>query len=333
MSGLNNLRTRLNYQGGITAENRFQKDKERSLKKALIYSYQAETAILSDGREFRCLINTDKTKADYDIKVISIPYEDICIGRVDKFGTEIIEKPNGKTSQKIEKIGMKCGDVFKWKETDTYWLVYLEKLSEDAYFRAEIYKCEEEVVLNGKKYHIYIRGPIETSIQWRTAKNNTRNDLNYSLIIYITKDKNTLDYFHRFKQIKIGNKNWEVKTIDPYSADGIIEVCLGEYFTNNFNDIYKQKQKEQEENAKLPPTTSVYIEGSKIVYPYENHKYIIHGLENGKWEIDNLKKASLKKETSFSTIVDFKTGKSGNINLKYSNKDNEVTLPIEIRSI
>ena len=77
MSGLDNLRTRLNYQGGIKAESRFQKDKEKSLKKALIYSYQAETAILSDGREFRCLINTNKTKADYDAKIISIPYEDV----------------------------------------------------------------------------------------------------------------------------------------------------------------------------------------------------------------------------------------------------------------
>ena len=54
MSGLENLKTRLNYQGGVTAESRFQRDKLKTLKKALIYSYQAETAILSDGRKFRC---------------------------------------------------------------------------------------------------------------------------------------------------------------------------------------------------------------------------------------------------------------------------------------
>jgi hypothetical protein len=37
-------------------------DKRRSLRKALLYSYQSNTAILSDGREFRCLINPDKNK-------------------------------------------------------------------------------------------------------------------------------------------------------------------------------------------------------------------------------------------------------------------------------
>lgn len=333
MSGLENLKTRLNYQGGATAESRFQRDKEKSLKKALIYSYQAETAILADGREFRCLINTDRTKADYDAKIISIPYEDICIGRVNENGEEIIQEPDGKTSQKVEKIGMKCGDVFKWKETDTYWLVYLEKLEENAYFRAEIYKCEEEIILNNKKYHIYIRGPVETTIQWNQRKEMTWNDINYSLVIYITKDEYTLDYFHRFKQIKIGNKNWEVKTVDPYSADGIIEVCLGEYFTNELNEHYEKVQKKKEIDAQQPPITKVYIKGDKIVYPYENHKYTIYGLHNGQWEIDNIKKASFKEKTDTSVILSFVTGKSGKVNLKYRTKDNEATLPIEIRSI
>lgn len=54
-------------------------DKLRSLKKALLYSYQAATAILSDGREFRCLINPDKNKPAYDNKMLSIPFKDICL--------------------------------------------------------------------------------------------------------------------------------------------------------------------------------------------------------------------------------------------------------------
>lgn len=333
MSGLDNLRTRLNYQGGITAESRFQKDKERSLKKALIYSYQAETAILSDGREFRCLINSDKTKADYDAKIISIPYEDICIGRIDENGNEIKHNPDMKTSQAIEKIGMKCGDVFKWKETDTYWLVYLEKIEEDSYFRAEIYRCEEEVTINNKKYHIYIRGPVETTIQWSQKQSSTWNELNYSLIIYITKDENTLDYFHRFKEIKINGRNWVIATVDPYSADGIIEVCLDEYFTNELNEQYKEQQKQKQEEAMLPPVEEFYIKGPKIVGPYEKHEYSIHGLDDGRWIINNDKKATFKQKTHSSIVVNFITGKSGNINLTYLTKDKEVTLPIEIKSI
>lgn len=333
MCGLDNLRKRLNYYGGVKAENRFQRDKERSLKKALIYSYQAETAILEDGREFRCLINTDKTKADYDAKIISIPYEDICIGRVDENGSEIKYLPNGKTSHGIEKIGMKCGDVFKWKETNTYWLVYLEMLSEDAYFRAEIYKCEDEAIINGKKYHIYVRGPVETTIQWRIKQGNNWNDLNYSLVIYITKDENTLDYFKRFKQVKINGRNWQVATADPYSADGIIEVCLDEYFTNELNEKYEQREKEEYEESQKPQEGKTYIKGPTIVHPYETHDYTIYGLMDGNWEIDNFKKAQITKLTLTTVTINFITGKSGKINLRYTTDTDEVILPIEIKSI
>lgn len=332
MSGLDNLRTRLQYQGGISQEHRMQKGKEYSLKKALLYSYQAATAILSDGREFKCLINSDKTKPDYDTKIISIPYKNVCIGMIDKNGKEIINKINEKTPE--EEIGMKCGDVFKWKETDTYWLVYLEKLEEDAYFRAEIYKCEEEIILNGKKYHIYIRGPVETTIQWNKRQEMTWNDLNYSLIMYITKDEYTLNYFHRFKQIKIGNKNWEVKTVDQYSADGIIEICLGEYFTNELNDKYEEQQNEKYEKAQEPPQGKIYISGPKIVHPYEDHEYTIYGLNEGAWSISNTKKAIFKSCSDSSVLINFITGKSGNIDLKYTTKNGEETsLSIEIKSI
>ncbi len=80
-------------------------DKVRGLKKALLYSYQAATAVLSDGREFRCLMNPDKDKPDYDNKIISIPFKDICLNK----------RRIGKTIDGEEVIGMKPGDVFTWK--------------------------------------------------------------------------------------------------------------------------------------------------------------------------------------------------------------------------
>ncbi len=79
MSGLKNLETRLNYIGGNRQIDRMNKDKLNTLKKALLYSYQSATAILQDGREFRCLINPDKNKPAYDNKILSIPYRDICL--------------------------------------------------------------------------------------------------------------------------------------------------------------------------------------------------------------------------------------------------------------
>ena len=338
MSGLDNLKQRLQYQGG-NAEGRFQKDKLKSLKKALLYSYQAATAILSDGREFRCLINTDKTKADYDTKILSIPYEDICLGRmieevndngeIERF--EIKQKSNGeKTSKGIEKIGINPGDVFEWKETGTYWLVYLEKLEEDSYFRAEIYKCEEEVEINDKKYHVYIRGPVETTIQWNQKKGLNWNDINYSLIVYITKDENTLDYFHRFTKIKIGGKTWEVRTVDPYSADGIIEVCLGEWFENDMQEYKKDIIPEEIKQYENSP----YIEGPNLVSPFDVCEYSIKNLSGGIWRINNCK-AKIIKERGNTIIVEVTSGKSGKFDLIYFNekKDKEVVLHITINSL
>ena len=76
---MDNLSIRLKHLGGKKQEDRMQLDKLRTLKKALIYSYQGATAVLEDGREFRCLINPDKLKNDYDNKIISIPFYDICL--------------------------------------------------------------------------------------------------------------------------------------------------------------------------------------------------------------------------------------------------------------
>lgn len=117
MSGLETLAVRLQYYGGNRQVSRMNEDKLRSLKKALLYSYQSATAILSDGREFRCLINPDQIKNLYDNKYISIPFEDICLNEkeINSDGKTKIKK----TTEGLQEIGMKPGDVFTWKENGT----------------------------------------------------------------------------------------------------------------------------------------------------------------------------------------------------------------------
>lgn len=332
MSGLDNLRTRLEYRGGITAEGRFQKDKLESLRKALLYSYQAETAVIN-GKMFRCLLNTNKQKADYDCKILSIPYEDICLGEYNEETAEVTVKASDNiTTKGMAPTEIKAGEVFLWKETNTHWLVYLQFLEEDSYFRGEVYKCEEEPVeINGRKYYVYIRGPVETTIQWRQKSNISWNDINYSLIMYITKNEDTLNYFHRFKQIKIGNDMWEVKTVDPYSADGIIEVCLGEWYNNEFTEEPEQKpiELDKEDNELLTPR----IDGPSIVHPFDIVEYTIVGFDEGQWSISNNKKANFIKSNKNIITIEIITGKSGKFDLIYKSKDQYVILPIEIKSL
>ena len=272
------LNKRLRYQGGNQQE-RFIKDKLNSLKKALLYSYQAATAILADGREFRCLINPDKTKPAYDNKIISIPYKDVCLN-----------KPRvGKTTEGEEQIGMKPGDVFTWKETNTHWLVYLEAIEEDAYFRSEIRRCDQQVEINKTKYWVYLRGPVETSIEWTQKSQIEWNTLNYSLVMYITADQNTNEYFERFKTIKVTDprynkeKTWQIVGVDPYYGDGILQIFLDEFFENSIADAVAAEKQKQTSQVNPTNGTTALISGPTEVQQYSKAYYEIQNAENGHW--------------------------------------------------
>ena len=327
MSGLKDLKIRLQYNGGYKQESRMQLDKLRTLKKALIYSYQAATAILEDGREFRCLINPDKNKLDYDDKIISIPYKDICLNK---------EKSAEKTSQGEEEIGMKVGDVFTWKETNTDWLVYLERLEEDAYFRAEIRKCNNEIEINDKKYKVYTHGPDVESILWHTRRGfGSWSDLNYDLTMWVTKNEDTEAFFHRFNKIEIKGNPWEICAADFDSTPGLIEVQLKETFRNTIAD---EKKAEEEALKPIVPEpgeeeqTLPHIIGDAIVYPYDTKTYTIVNLNGGTWKLSN-NKAKITAQTDSEVTIVITTSKSGSIDLIYSKDENDIIYNITIKSL
>ena len=305
------LATRLNYMGGKKAESRFQTDKLRTLKKALLYSYQAATAILSDGREFRCLINADKLKNDYDNKILSIPFKDICLN------SEPLGIP---TSYAEEPTNIQVGDVFTWKETDTHWIVYLRYLEEDAYFRAEIRRCGSIATINDKDYYVYMRGPVETTIRWNQKSNITWNDLNYSAIVYVKADENT-SKLRRFSKIKLDGINYEVKVVNRYASGGIIILYLGETFTNTI----EEENKPQEEEILSE------IQGDSIVCPYDIKTYSIDKT-GGEWLLSNSKARIVEAEDS-SVKIEIVTGRPGEIDLVYAiPREGEYIMPITIKA-
>lgn len=320
MPGLDNLRNRLEYRGGVRQIDRMHDGKLRALKKALLYSYQSATAILADGREFRCLINKDKTKINAEDKIISIPFEDICLNK----------KKIGLASQGIEEIGMKPGDVFTWKETNTSWLVYMQRLEETAYFRAEIRNCDYTVDINGVSYKVFARKNNLNEIPWNTAKNKSWNDLDYVLEMYITKDENTQSYFQRFNTIKINNKPWEVQAVDDVSTKGIIIVLLKEYYMNSIEEAIEQEK--QEEKVEID-TTIPHIEGDLVVYPYDIKTYSIQGVSGGIWDI-NSSKVIIKSQSETEVTIEVISGRSGKFELRYKREnEDDIVLNITIESL
>lgn len=327
MSGLENLQTRLQYKGGEKQLDRMKHSKVNTLKRALLYSYQSQTAILSDGREFRCLINKDKTKLYSDDKIISIPFEDICLNEKELTGVPIGKY---KTSEGAQIIGMKPGDVFTWKETNTDWIVYLQRLEETAYFRAEIRNCQYTLDVDGKTYKVFARKKALSEIPWHTSKDISWNDLDYSLEMYLTKDDITKNRYKRFDIIELDDRPWEVQAVDAMSVEGIVMVALKEYYRNSIEEALEEEKAEvptPEVDTRLP-----HITGDTEVYPYDTKVYTINGITGGSWSLDS-KKAKIVSQTEESVTIEIVTGRSGEFELKYIKEDNEIVFNITINSL
>ena len=300
---LDTMKKRLEYAGG-DADGRNVKGKLKSMLGALKNSYQAEWITLNEYDEenkslWRCLINPDKLKEDYDQKEISIQFES----------------------------GLKEGDTFLWNRTNTHWLVYLQEYSEEAYFRAAIRRCDYQIDINGNKYWIYMRGPVETTIQWEQKHNLSFNDMNYSIIMYVSKNEETSKFFERHKVIKYDGHNWIVSAVDRYSQKGVIEVVLGEYFDNEMEDNMVAPEIIEQDQA-LP-----HISGPQFVDAYaENIVYEIKNANNGTFVV-NSSKVVLNNVTGSSCEISILTGKSHSFDLIYQRVgEDDIVLHITVES-
>ena len=208
---------RLQQHGGNAQQERMIRDKRRSLDSALKFSYQGADVLRVDAENkepVRALINSNKLKQDYDDKIISIGYEN----------------------------NFKCGDVFKWMGTNTYWLIYLQDLTELAYFRGDIRKCAYQIAWEDEDgIHVTyaaIRGPVETKINFIQKAGISIDNPNHSLNILMPKNKYTMSYFQRYNKFYLQGDDtcWRVEATDHISTPGILEVTAVEYYANEDED-------------------------------------------------------------------------------------------------
>lgn len=328
MLGLDNMSTRLNYAGGRTQEGRMKKDKARTLKRTLLYSEQSETIELEDGRIFKCLINPDKLTVDYDRKEISIPFKSLCLNRPYIEGLSVLDRE--------EYTNLKEGNVFKWLEKKSHWLIYLRNLEEDSYFRATILRCRYQIKIGENDYHIYFKGPAVEEVQWYKGEMGHYNSLNYDAKITITQNEETLNYFKRFVELRVADRPWVVEAVDSISTVGVIDVYLKEGTNNAIKDAII----EEEANKPIPlpeEKSEARIDGLSEVYPYDILDYEValpQGEEyNGVWTIDNDKIKILSQDNQ-KIQVEVRTGRSGNFTLAYVKQDwPQIFLKVKIKSL
>ena len=267
---------------------RIREDKLRSLKRALYNSYQSAVIVFDkDDRQyhFRCLINHDKLKVDYQDKVLSIPFRQIPVelenaqlpleekvvdtgtpGQFfDEMGLPVINDEDGSTTF----YRVKAGDTFKWISgnegymPNSYWIIFLQYSEETAYFRGEIRKADDQIEIipveeDGSEgdpliYHGWTTGPNEEEAIWNVKKGVVWNDLYYTKILYITKDETTTAFFDRFDRVVINGETWQVQgyndnygTTSKNSTGGMIRVALKQTYTST-NEVLKEMAEKEEE--------------------------------------------------------------------------------------
>lgn len=237
-------------------------------------------SLTSTAPMFKALINHDKLKVDYEDKILSIPFREAPEDSEEQIDTDFHN-----------------GTVFKWvhgnKEEwtpDTYWIVYMQYSEQTAYFRAEIRKADEQIQIiiiddegneSTVSYRGWMTGPNETTALWNTKRGVVWNDMNYTKLLYITKDEDTLAYFQRFDRIIINGKPWEVQAYNEnYStsktgdfSSGIIRVALKETYTSADQFVKEMKDAEaaqiQAEAAYDAEHTQARIDGPAAAHPFD----------------------------------------------------------------
>ena len=203
------LGARLQWLGGDNM-GRINQSKYMSFQAALKNDYN-KRMIKFNNQSWPCLINSKSggLKADYDKKYISVDF----------------------------KSGLKAGETFELLDSGTHWMVYLPVITETAYLRSEIIRCDYTLNVNGQEYWIFFRGPVETDLRWFIKNSININELNLSGRIYIKNDENTRDFFHRFTHIKLAGHTWEVQVTDSITVPGILELEIQEYYDNSIAEL------------------------------------------------------------------------------------------------
>ena len=278
MDNLDLMRERLRARGGTVQQARMIKDKKEALKRAIKYSYQgAQVQAVGKTEPAIALINPNTVKQDYDDKIISIDFD----------------------------YNYSVGTVFEWLNTDTKWLIYLQDLTELAYFKGDIRKCNYEIKWENDEgnictTYIALTGPSEKKIDSAIKEGVSIDSPNYSLHFYMPNNEETAKRFDRYNKFYLSGSStcWRIEAIDKISMPGILEVYAYEYYANKHEDNIDEGLIGDLIVEPIDPNpsaddTNEYIKGETFIKPKRTYTYEYMGAVAGIWDWD--KKLPIKE--------------------------------------
>ena len=301
---LNLMRSRLTVRGGLTQQDRMIKDKRDTLDKATLYSYQGAKIFINDSNiTAPALINPNIVKQDYDDKIVSVGFE----------------------------YEIKPGSVFAWLNTNTYWLVYLQDLTELAYFKGNIRRCKHQIKWKDEKGNLHssymaIRGPVETKIDTAVKSDISFDFPNHSLNILIPKNEDTMAYFKRYSKFYIVDSEicWRVEATDDISMPGILEVNAIEYYSNDQED--KDGVVGELVVEPIPPVPQdEEIKGETFIRPKKTYDFVYEGADVASWSYDT-RLPIRATENGKSISIYWDSTYRGQFILKYGDKEKTIVV-------
>lgn len=301
--------------GGYRQQDRMIRAKRQSLDRALHFSYQAAeiSPVRDPAVRHRALINPNQVKQDYDDKIISVGYEN----------------------------DYKTGDVFIWhmrqgnKTIQSHWIIYLQDLTELAYFKGDARRCNYYVRWKNKNgvelgRWFAIRGPVETKINSSTVSDISLDTPNHTLSILMTKDDETIEYFQRYAKFYVTGIDsvtdkicWRVEATDTISMPGVLQITAKEYYANESEDANGIVGDLIVAPSEPEPSD---IEGESIIKPKATYYYTYKGQESGKWTVDTKVPLTAEVQPDGSLKVVWPKTYSGEFTLSFGLSKKTITV-------
>lgn len=319
MDNFDLMRERLRARGGIVQQARMIKDKKEALKRAIKYSYQgAQVQAIGKSEPAIALINPNTVKQDYDDKIISIDFD----------------------------YDYSVGTVFEWSNTGTKWLIYLQDLTEIAYFKGDIRKCNYEIKWEdqddeGKmhKYTTYVAltGPSEKKIESSIKEGISLDSPNYSLHFYMPNNEYTSKYFNRYTKFYLQGLPtcWRIEAIDKISMPGILEIYAYEYYANEHEDNIEEGLVGDLIVEPIEPTKSlgITITGDSFFIKPKT-AYTCTLADGMQWENSIFPpEVKIIEKTNNSITLKWDTTRSGQFDLVYENGKDKITQVVVVESL
>lgn len=301
---------RFEAQGGYSIQERMIENKRRTLESALWSSYQSAEIVKMDAEDTtpaKALINPHKLTEDYDTKMLSIGFE----------------------------YHLECGDIIEWLGTQTFWLVYLQQLTEIAYFRATIKRCNYQISWETEdgKHSVYaaIKGPDKLDLQTSVKHGISIDTPNYSITFLVPQNDSTKEFFKRYTKfyLKDCDTCWRIEGVDSLSTPGVIEVYAKEYYANKDEDKDGIVGGLIEEIAPNTKEEEKAIRGETFIKVKQSATYSFDGNVAAKWSVDDKYPVVLEVDSRDSRKVTLKwtASYSGQFELHYG--DYSKTIVVE----